>query len=78
MKVRATYRNDGAMRYVDVPGGLNMMSIAKWEGLVANTGLKVEYSKYHAIKNIPLLAAIPALRELMVNDVTAVLAKPLL
>ena len=76
MKVRARFRNDGATRYVDVPGGLNMMSLAKWEGLVANTGLQVEYSKYHAIKNIQFLAAIPGLRELMVNDVTAVLARP--
>ena len=77
MKVRADYRNDGAMRYVDVPGGLNRMSLAKWEALVANTGLNVEYSKYHAIKNLNVLAAIPALRELMVNDVTAILTIPL-
>jgi len=76
MKVRARYRNDGAMRYVDVPSGLNRMSIAKWEALVASSGLKVEYSKYHVVKNLSFLAKIPGLRELMINDVTAILTKP--
>jgi hypothetical protein len=76
MKVRANYRNDGAQRYVDVPGGLNMMSIAKWEGLVAASGLRTEYSNYHAIKNLAFLAQIPGVRELTINDVTAILTRP--
>jgi SAM-dependent methyltransferase len=70
MKVRSAYRNDGAVRYTDVPGGLNRM-----EQLVVESGLKVEYSKYHAVKNIDVLAAIPVLRELLINDVTAILVK---
>jgi SAM-dependent methyltransferase len=76
MSVRSQYRDDGAKHYVDVPGGLNMMSIAKWEGLIRSTGLKAEYSHYHAVKNISFLSRIPGLRELMINDVAAVLVRP--
>lgn len=75
LKVRSLYRNDGAMRYVDVTSGLNMMSIGKWEAMVVASGLKVEYSDYHAVKNIGFLSKIPGLRELMINDVAAILLK---
>lgn len=76
LKVRSLYRSDGATRYVDVTSGLNMMSISKWEALVVASGLKVEYSNYHAVKNIGFLSKIPVLRELMINDVAAILVKP--
>ncbi len=53
-----------------------MMSISKWEAMVVASGLKVEYSNYNVVKNIGLLSKIPVLRELMINDVAAILVKP--
>lgn len=42
MRVRAEYRNDGARRFGEVDGGLNQMTLARFERLVAESGLTVE------------------------------------
>ena len=39
MKVRSRFINDGAMRYEDVEGGLNKMTLRKFERLLAQCGL---------------------------------------
>lgn len=77
MAVRAKYRDDLAsktLRWSDVEGGMNKMSIRKWERLLRETGLKVEYRKYHAVKGVTPLTKIPVIRELFIGHVSAVLA----
>jgi SAM-dependent methyltransferase len=76
MAVRRRYRNDGAIRYEDVEGGLNRMSVAKFERLVRDSGLELTWRRYVAVKRIPLVTAVPGLRELFVNQVDCVLRRP--
>ena len=76
MRVRARYRDDAATRYEEVEGGLNQMTVAKFERLVAESGLVVKYRKYGSVRGIDVLGKLPVLRELFVNLITVVLAKP--
>lgn len=76
MAVRSRYRDDGARRYEDVNGGLNRMSLAKFERVVAAAGLEVAEQRNIAVRNLPLVTRIPLLRELMTNRVTATLRVP--
>ncbi len=73
MSARRRYRDDGATRYEDVANGLNRMSIAKFERLVADSGLHLESLRLRGVKGLDIVGAIPVLRELLVNRVTAVL-----
>lgn len=75
MRVRARYRSDCALRYVDVESGLNRMSLAKFERVVADAGLEVRHWHLTCVKGVNVLAALPLLRELFVNHVSCVLAR---
>ncbi len=73
MNVRSRFRSDGATRYEEVESGLNRMSIAKFESIVASCNLRLIYKKYECVKGLNCLAKLPLLRELFINHVTAVL-----
>ncbi len=73
MKVRNHFRRDGAMRYKDVEGGLAKMSVAKFERLVSQCGMKIHYKKYECIKGLDFLGGLPVLRELFINHVNCAL-----
>lgn len=75
MRVRANYRHDGALRFQDVESGLNMMSIAKFERIVAASGLSDSRRQYDCVRGLNFLGKIPLLRELLINHVTTVLHK---
>jgi SAM-dependent methyltransferase len=75
LNVRARYRSDGATRYEEVEGGLNRMSLARFESLIARCGLRVSMRRYEAVRGIDALARLPLLRELFVNHVTYVLER---
>lgn len=76
MQVRSRFRNDGAVRYEDVEGGLNRMSLAKFEKIIRNSGMKIEFLDYYAVKRIPLVKKVPVIRELLVASAACVLRKP--
>ena len=40
MQWRSTFKTDGATRFSEVAGGLNQMTIARFEALVANSPLR--------------------------------------
>ncbi len=65
MEARSRYKSDGARRYQDVEGGLNKMSLGKFEGLIQNSGLIVERLCYTATKRLPVVTRVPLLRELL-------------
>jgi SAM-dependent methyltransferase len=75
MRVRAHYRNDGARRYEDcaLGGGVNRMTLRKWERLLASSGMTVEWSRYYATKGLPAVTEIPGIREFLTSSATAVL-----
>ncbi len=74
MTIRSDYRDDGAMRYVDVESGLNMMTIKKFESIVGASGLNFEYRKYNCVKGQDWMSKIPFLREFFINHVTCILS----
>jgi len=73
MKVRNCFRKDGAMKYEEVEGGLAKMSVAKFERLVSQCGMKIHHKKYECIKGLDFLSRLPALRELVINHVNCAL-----
>ncbi len=75
MCVRSLYRKDGAKRYEEVESGLNKMTIRKFEKILGESGLHVEYTKYTCIKGTNWLVKIPFVREFIINHVTYMLSQ---
>jgi SAM-dependent methyltransferase len=75
MNVRSYFRNDGAIRYEQVEGGLNKMSVAKFERLIRECGLRTEYRRYDGVKGIDFMVQLPVLRELFINNISCALTK---
>lgn len=73
MKVRQNFRDDGATRYEDVQGGLNRMTLAKFEKIIHHSGMKVEWLRYYATKNLPVVTKLPVLREFLTSAVACIL-----
>jgi hypothetical protein len=70
MCVRKCYRDDGATKYAEVRGGLNAMTVSRFEKLLTKAGLKVVYKNYECVKGLGIFAQIPLLRELFVDHIT--------
>jgi len=76
MRVRSLYRSDGAMRYEDVEGGLNRMTVAKFERLMKTSGAKVRTLKRHPVKGLPMVSQVPVVREFMTAACSCILEIP--
>lgn len=74
MNVRTHFRSDGATRYEEVESGLNKMTVARFEEVVGNSGMRIRYRKYDCVKRINLVGKIPLLRELFINHISCVLS----
>lgn len=70
-KVRSLYRDDGSTSYVP---DMNKMTVARFERIIAASGLKVEYRHYEAIRRLPL-TWVPVMRELFINRISCILTK---
>lgn len=75
MAVRALYRDDGARRYEEVEGGLNRMTVARFERLIRGSGMRVQSLRLFPVKGLPLVTRVPVLRELLTSACSAVLEK---
>jgi SAM-dependent methyltransferase len=75
MAVRSRFRSDGAKSHAEIEGGLNKMSVRRFERLVALSGLRFGYSRYDTVKHLPL-GHIPLLRELFINRISCLLRNP--
>ena len=75
MTVRRKYRNDGAMKFEDVPGGLNKVGIASFLAMVKALDLELPYLKLNAIKQLDFLTKVPYVNELFTNMIIAVMRK---
>jgi hypothetical protein len=51
------------------------MTLAKFERLIAASGMKEEFRRYYATKKLPLVTRIPLVREFLVSAVAAILRK---
>lgn len=75
MRVRSRYRTDGAQRYEDVEGGLNRMTVARFERLMRATGLHVQSLRLFPVKGLPIVSRLPVVRELMTAAASCVLQR---
>ena len=75
LNIRSRFRDDGATRYEEVEGGLNRMTLKKFEQIMFSSGMKVEYLKYHSTKNLPLVDKVPIVREFLVSAATCILRR---
>lgn len=75
MEVRRAFRDDGAKRYEDVPGGLNKMSLARFERLIGPSGMQVKSLAYIASKRLPMVTRVPVIRELLTTRVDCILER---
>ena len=77
LTVRKLYRDDGAMSYSEVEGGLNKMTIRKFVNFVSSSSLLIEELTLTPIRPLPRwLVGIPFVREFVTSTVSAVLRKP--
>jgi SAM-dependent methyltransferase len=72
MSVRSNFRKDGAKKYEDVESGLNCMSLGKFERIVSACGMRIALRNYECVKRLNFLSRVPLVRELFVNQITAV------
>lgn len=73
MRVRARYRHDGATRYDQVEGGLNRMSLRRFDRIVRDSGLLTLWYRVGTIRHCEWGSRIPLLREFIANAVSCVL-----
>ena len=77
VRVRSRYVDDGATCFEEATGGLNRMTVGKFERLVREAGFSVERQTYDMVKGLPqTISRLPVVRELLVNRVSAVLRVP--
>ena len=60
---RSDFKSDGATRFSEVDGGLNQLTIARFERIVADSPFHIEWLETVPIKDIPLFKT-KALREI--------------
>ena len=75
MSVRRNFRNDGATRYEEVEGGLNRMSLKKFDRVVDEAGLRPLNRRYFGVKRFDLPTKLPFLKELFTNNVASELVR---
>lgn len=73
MRVRGRWHSDGATRFEDVEGGLNRMTLSRFERLVHDTGLRFDMKRYTASRRMPIVTDIPGLREFLTVRAAAIL-----
>jgi hypothetical protein len=76
MDIRRRFRNDGATRYAEVEGGLNQMTVSRFERIVRSAeGVDITEFRLFAVKGLPLVTRLPGVRELLTASVSCVLRK---
>ena len=65
LTLRSHFRPDRPQRFENIEGGLNKMTIAKFERILRESGLVAEEVRLYAVKKLPLVTRLPVLRELL-------------
>jgi hypothetical protein len=73
LALRSRFRSDRPTRIEDVEGGLNRMTVKRFENIVNNAAYQVEHKRLVSVKGLPLVTQIPLIRELLTNAAGCVL-----
>ena len=72
-RVRKKFTDDMATSYETVRGGLNRMSLKKFEVIVKNSNFNVVYESYIYVLGLSLMRRVPLLRELLLYHINIIL-----
>lgn len=72
LAARSRFRSDGATTYKQA--GLGKLTLRRFENLVRDSGLRLEWKRYDSLKGINVFRNVPLLRELFVNRVSCILS----
>ncbi len=75
LTLRSRFREERPQTIEDSPGGLNRMTVARFERIIGASGMNVRSIKLFATCGIPLITRVPVLRELLTSAVSCVLQK---
>jgi SAM-dependent methyltransferase len=73
LAARSRFRQDGATRYEEIEGGLNRMTVSKFEKFMRNSGMKVRSIHLFPVKGLPLVSKIPMVREFFTAAASCIL-----
>lgn len=73
LTLRSRFRDDHPDKLEDTSGGLNRMTVARFERIVAESGMTVSNVKLFATRGIPMVTKLPVLRELFTSAASCVL-----
>lgn len=76
LTLRSRFRTDRPQRLEDVEGGLNRMTIARFERILKESGLEVHELTLFPVKGLAGVTRIPVLRELLTTAVSCKLRVP--
>jgi SAM-dependent methyltransferase len=76
MEARRRYRSDGATHFHEVAGGLNRMTVARYERAIRDSGCRILDSHLFAVRGLPFVTRIPVVRELLTSGCSCVLQRP--
>lgn len=75
LTLRSQFRNDRPQRLEDISGGLNRMTIARFDRIIAESGMRVINRTLFGTCNLPFVTKIPVLRELLTSSASCILQK---
>ena len=73
LTLRSHFRTDHPDRIEDIEGGLNKMTVARFEAIMREGGMRLERLQAHPTWGLPLVSHIPIVRELLTSAVTCIL-----
>jgi SAM-dependent methyltransferase len=73
LELRTRFRRDHPAHLEEIQGGLNRMTISRFERMIRDCGLRVEWLHLFATKNLPFITRVPGFRELLTSAVSCVL-----
>jgi SAM-dependent methyltransferase len=73
LTLRSRFREDRPERLEDIEGGLNRMTVARFERIMKGSGMEIERLQLHATKGLPLVTKVPVIRELSTSAATCIL-----
>jgi SAM-dependent methyltransferase len=72
-QVRMKFTDDMATSYETVRGGLNRMSLKKFEGIIRSSDFNVVYESYIYVLGLTFMRRVPLLRELLLYHINMIL-----
>jgi SAM-dependent methyltransferase len=73
LTLRAQFREDHPERIGDIEGGLNKMTVARFERIMRESAMRIELLQAHPTLGLPLVTRIPVVRELLTSAATCIL-----